>query len=117
MRLFKSRLSDETKGFHCGGCLERYQKAKAEPACWKNACPIQDVAPDRHLNDLADAFLKFEALDMSPGTKGFQEKLLRDSGLGEESAETILEMKRLFAQYQRKEAEKAKSASPSPRRR
>lgn len=38
-------------------------------------------------------------LDMSHGYAPFQEKILRESGLMEESSDTILEMKGVLADY------------------
>jgi hypothetical protein len=43
--------------------------------------------------------LQVEILDQSSGYGSFQEKLIRDSGLNEESAETILEMRHVLAEY------------------
>lgn len=64
---------------------------------------MYDVAPDVELNQLADAFLKFEILDQSPGAARFQDKLLKDSGLDQESADTILELKSAITEYQKRE--------------
>jgi len=64
-----------------------------------NLCPIVDIAGNRRLNRLADAFLQIEILDMSSGYGSFQEKLLRESGLGDETAETILEMRSILSEY------------------
>lgn len=51
------------------------------------------------MNRLADAFLKIEILSMSSGYNSFQEKLIEESGLSEESADTILEMKSTLSEY------------------
>jgi hypothetical protein len=62
-------------------------------------CPIVDIAGNKRLNRLADAFLQIEILDMSHGYGSFQDKILKESGLGEETAETILEMRAVLSEY------------------
>lgn len=69
------------------------------PACISGKCPIVDIAGSRRLNRLCDAFLQVEILDQSSGYGSFQDKIIRDSGLSEESAETILEMRQVLAEY------------------
>jgi hypothetical protein len=46
-----------------------------------------------------DAFLQIEILSMGSGYSSFQDKLLVESGLSNESAETILEMKSILSEY------------------
>jgi hypothetical protein len=46
-----------------------------------------------------DAFIQVEVLSMTPGYASFQEKLLKESGLAEESSETILEMRSVLSEY------------------
>jgi len=58
-----------------------------------------DIAGDRTLNRLVDAFIQIEVLDMSSGYGRFQDKIMRDSGLADESPATILEMKSIIAEY------------------
>jgi hypothetical protein len=58
-----------------------------------------DVAPDKSLNRKVAAFLRAEALEMSPAYTRMEEKLLVESGLLEESPETIIEMKTVLAEY------------------
>jgi len=58
-----------------------------------------DIAGNKRLNKLVDAFLQIEILSMGSGYSSFQEKVLQESGLSEESAETILEMKSILADY------------------
>ena len=64
-----------------------------------NKCPIVDIAGDKYLNKLVDAFVQIEVLDMSSGYGRFQEKIIVDSGLIEESPATILEMKSIISEY------------------
>ena len=72
---------------------------KKKPACLSNLCPIVDIAGNKRLNRLVDAFLQVEILAMTPGYGSFQERLMKDSGLQEESAETILDMKGVLTEY------------------
>lgn len=58
-----------------------------------------DIAGNKRLNRLVEAFLQIEILDVSSGYGSFQDKLLKESGLCDESAETILEMKGVLAEY------------------
>jgi hypothetical protein len=58
-----------------------------------------EIAGNKRLNRLADAFLQIEILSMTPGYGSFQEKLLVESGLADESAETILEMRGVLSEY------------------
>jgi len=46
-----------------------------------------------------DAFIQVEVLSMTQGYGSFQEKLLKESGLFEESSETILEMRAVLSEY------------------
>jgi hypothetical protein len=66
-----------------------------------------DVAPDIALNNKVNAFFKVEALDSSPAYARHQEKLLRDSGLIDESADTILEMRQAVVDYRAWEEKKS----------
>jgi hypothetical protein len=58
-----------------------------------------DIAGNRRLNRLVDAFIQVEVLSMTQGYGSFQEKLLKESGLFEESSETILEMRAVLSEY------------------
>lgn len=58
-----------------------------------------DIAGNRRLNKLVDAFIQVEVLSMTPGYATFQERLLKESGLSEESSETILEMRSILSEY------------------
>lgn len=71
-----------------------------------NRCGIVDVAPDPVLNEKVNAFFQVESLEMSPGYMEFQKKLLRDSGLDEESPQTILELKSVLAEHREKQAKR-----------
>ena len=79
-----------------------------------NRCGIVDVAGDVKLNDQVTAFLYGEMLDVSPGYAEVQRKLLRDSGLSDETPETILELKSVLAKYH---AHQEKSGSNKTRKR
>jgi hypothetical protein len=46
-----------------------------------------------------DAFIQVEVLSMTTGYGSFQDKLLKESGLCDESAETILEMRAVLSEY------------------
>lgn len=58
-----------------------------------------DIAGNKRLNRLADAFLQVEILSMSTGYNSFQDKIIQESGLSEETPETILEMKAVLSEY------------------
>ncbi len=75
-----------------------------------NLCPIVDIAGNKRLNRLADAFLQIEILDMSSGYGSFQEKLLKESGLADETAETILEMRAVLSEYREWTSKKSSKA-------
>jgi hypothetical protein len=62
-------------------------------------CPIVDIAGNRRLNRLVDAFIQVEVLSMTQGYGSFQDRLLKESGLYDESSETILEMRTVLAEY------------------
>lgn len=66
-----------------------------------------DIAGNRRLNKLVDAFIQVEVLSMSSGYASFQDKVLQESGLCEESAETILEMKSILSEYREWSAKKS----------
>jgi hypothetical protein len=77
-----------------------YSELGKKPQCMAPVgCPIIDVAPDRKLNRKVDAFLLAETLEQSPAYSRMQAQLLEGSGLMEEHAETILEMKIMYAHY------------------
>ncbi|NBT57610.1 hypothetical protein EBT16_02385 [bacterium] len=65
-----------------------------------------DIAGNKRLNRLVDAFLQIEILDMSSGYGSFQDKLLKESGLCDETAETILEMRAVLSEYREWTAKK-----------
>jgi len=69
-----------------------------------------EIAGNKRLNELADAFLQVEILSMTPGYASFQERLLKESGLADESAETILEMRAVLAEYREWSAKKNSKA-------
>jgi hypothetical protein len=46
-----------------------------------------------------DAFIQVEVLSMTQGYGSFQDRLLKESGLYEESSETILEMRGVLSEY------------------
>jgi hypothetical protein len=58
-----------------------------------------DIAGNRRLNRLVDAFIQVEVLSMTQGYGSFQDKVLKESGLYEESSETILEMRTVLSEY------------------
>jgi hypothetical protein len=58
-----------------------------------------DIAGNRRLNRLVDAFIQVEVLSMTQGYGSFQDRLLKESGLYDESSETILEMRTVLAEY------------------
>lgn len=93
----KHRLHEP--GLNCPNCHFIYVKNGKKPACLFNRCDIVDIAPSKKLNDLVNAFLQVEMLDLSHGYAPFQEKILRESGLMDESSDTILEMKSVLAEY------------------
>ena len=69
-----------------------------------------EIAGNKRLNRLADAFLQIEILSMTPGYGSFQEKVLQESGLVDESAETILEMRGVISEYREWSAKKNNKA-------
>jgi hypothetical protein len=87
-------------------------KGRKKPACMSNQCEIVDIAPVLSLNKKVSAFFQVESLDTSPAYAEFARKILRDSGLAEESADTILEMRSALLDYREYEAKKS-----SPRKR
>jgi hypothetical protein len=93
-------------GLNCANCHVLYSKNNKKPACLSNLCPIVEIAGNKRLNRLADAFLQIEILSMTPGYGSFQEKVLQESGLADESAETILEMRGVLAEYREWSAKK-----------
>lgn len=97
MRLLRYRLYEP--GLNCPNCHLLYTKNGKKPACLFNKCEIVDIAADKKLNRLVDAFLQIEIFDMGGGYSSFQDKILRESKLQDESAETILEMKSILSQY------------------
>lgn len=97
MRLLRYRLYEP--GLNCANCHVLYVNNKKKPACLSNLCPIVDIAGNRRLNRLVDAFIQVEVLSMTPGYASFQDKVLKESGLSEESSETILEMRAILSEY------------------
>jgi hypothetical protein len=91
-----------------------FVKSGKKPACLANSCEIVDIAGNRRLNRLVDAFLTIEMLDMSSGYSALQDKMLKESGLLEESSETILEMKIVLSEYREW---KTRSATSSVKKR
>lgn len=85
-----------------------FVKNGKKPACLANACEIVDIAGNRRLNRLVDAFLMIEMLDMSSGYAALQDKMLKESGLLDEATDTILEMRVVLGEYREW---KAKSSS------
>ena len=86
-------------GLNCANCHVLYINNKKKPACLSNLCPIVDIAGNRRLNNLVDAFIQVEVLSMTSGYAGLQERLLKESGLMDESPETILEMRSVLMEY------------------
>jgi hypothetical protein len=76
-------------------------------------CHLIDVAPSPSLNSKVDAFLRAEAFDTSPAYARKQEQLLVESGLFDESAETLIEMRSVLNEFKnwhtKSEGEKAKA--------
>ena len=70
-----------------------------KPACMSNQCPVVDVAPDIVLNRKVRSFLQSEGFETSPAYAHVQRRLLDESGLSDETAETLLEMKAVMAEY------------------
>lgn len=97
MRLLRYRLYEP--GLNCANCHVLYVNNKKKPACLSNLCPIVDIAGNRRLNRLVDAFIQVEVLSMTQGYASFQDKVLKESGLSEESSETILEMRAILSEY------------------
>ena len=97
MKLAKSRLFEP--GLTCPNCYVLFSRNGKKPACMSNRCGIADVAGDVKLNEQVTAFLHGEMLDISPGYSDVQRKLLRDSGLSDETPETILALKSVLAEY------------------
>ena len=69
-----------------------------------------DIAGNKRLNRLVDGFIQIEVLDMTSGYGSFQEKILQESGLCDESPETILEMRSLLSEYREWSAKKNNKA-------
>lgn len=86
-------------GLNCANCHNLYIRNNKKPGCLSGLCPIVDIAGNKRLNKLVDAFLQIEILSMGSGYSSFQEKLIVESGLVNETAETILEMKTILADY------------------
>lgn len=84
---------------NCATCYTIYAKNKKKPACLVGRCHIVDIAPDIELNRLVNAFLECEMLEMSPGYAPYQRKILKESGLLNESPATILALKSVLADY------------------
>ncbi|TXH14220.1 MAG: hypothetical protein E6R03_09700 [Hyphomicrobiaceae bacterium] len=84
---------------NCAYCYKLYQEVKEEPACAKNLCPIVDIATSYSLHEKVNAFLQVESFDMTPAYADVARKILRDSGLGDESPDTILEMRAALVEY------------------
>jgi hypothetical protein len=87
-------------------CYTIYAKNNKKPACLANRCGIVDIAPDPKLNRMVNAFFQVEMLEMSPGYAEFQKKLLKESGLADETPDTILEMKYVMSEYREKSKDK-----------
>jgi hypothetical protein len=68
-------------------------------------CPIVDAAPDLELHQKINAFIQIESLSFTPGYARLQEQALVDSGLMEESVDTILSMKAVLREHQKWQAE------------
>jgi hypothetical protein len=75
----------------------------------KRGCPIADIAPSRRLNAMVEAFLQAESFELSPGAWRFQEQLYRDSGLQNETAETLLALKNVLAKHRARDTKKNRS--------
>jgi len=86
-------------GLNCANCFALYSSNEMKPACLSGKCPIVDIAGNKRLNKLVDGFIHTEVLALASGYTLFQERVLRESGLSEESPETILEMRAILAEY------------------
>ncbi len=62
-------------------------------------CHISDVAPDRDLNRKLTAFFQAEMLEASAGYSGIINKVVNESGLMDESADTILALKSIIQEW------------------
>jgi hypothetical protein len=106
VRLTKSRLFQPN--LNCPQCHKIFVENKKKPACWYNRCDIVDIAPNVDLNNKVSAFFAVESFEMAPAYAEFAKKILRDSGLDQESPSTILEMRAVLMQYRDYEAQKNK---------
>lgn len=111
VRLLAARLDPALKGYNCAKCSELFYRNKMKPACLSGMCPIVDIAPDIRLNKLVQAFIQVESLDLSPGYAQFQGRLLRESGLEQETPETILALKGVIADFRDRESKQKPGAS------
>ncbi len=83
------------------------EKPLRPPCLTRRGCEYEDVAPDEELTRRVDAFLQVEMLSFS-GTYGkLADKLVDESGLCDESADTILQAKVTLKNYQDYESKKA----------
>jgi hypothetical protein len=76
-------------------------------------CHLIDVAPSPSLNVKVSAFLRAEAFETSPAYARKQEQLLVESGLFDESVETLIEMRVAMNEFRnwqaKKDSDKAKA--------
>jgi hypothetical protein len=80
-------------------------------------CEIKDVARSTSLQKKSLAFIKAEAFEHSPAAVHWQQQIYKDSGLHEESADTILELKGIMNKYREHKAEKDRQMSGARGRR
>lgn len=86
----------------CSNCLHHYAETSGRnrPLCMRpQGCPYGDVAPDWALTRKANAFLQAELMSETPGYAAVQQRLLAESGLADESAETLLNLRAILAEY------------------
>jgi hypothetical protein len=105
VRLLRYRLYEP--GLNCANCHTLYVTNDKKPACLSGKCPIVEIAGNKRLNRLVDGFIQVEVLALANGYSSFQERALKDSGLSEESPETILEMRAILAEYREWSAKKS----------
>lgn len=79
-----------------------------------------DIAGSVSLHRKVNAFLQLTAFELSPGYARVMEKLMEESGLLEESAETLIEMRVALREFeerkQKAEASRQKARGAARRR-
>ncbi len=88
---------------NCSNCYQIYSINKRAPACFKNACEIQDILESKdgiQIKNIVDAFITVEVLKEESGYSKYIENYLEKSGLNELEPEIIFKMKSIFRNYQ-----------------